>query len=427
MLKDEIIQAYETCRRSTEQICQPLKCEDYGLQAAPFTSPVKWHLAHTSWFFETFLLKPYLQSYQSKEPAFEYLFNSYYNAVGEQYPRAQRGLLSRPTVEQVYSYRTSIDTAMFKLLAQLDCSDIDNIQRLCLLGIEHEKQHQELIFTDLKYCLYHNPMYPAYKELSDKKENKRKVASNEKSNAWFEFSPQLTSIGVDKSCSDFFFDNEGPIHNVQLGAYALAQQLVSNKEFQAFIDDGGYQRPELWLADGWALVQEHKWRAPLYWDIVDNASMEYTLHGLELIDPDAPVCHISGYEADAYANWVNARLPTEAEWEHAVKEKGVNSSHSNFFDESKKLHPVNIMHSVNSEQFFGECWQWTGTAYRPYPGFKPVSGAVGEYNGKFMSNQWVLRGSSCVTSYLHTRPSYRNFFYPQDRWQFSSLRLAKDI
>lgn len=385
-----LINDYTQARQASVDACRELEVEDYGLQGAVFVSPPKWHLAHTSWFFETFILKPFQSNFQVFEQTYELLFNSYYNAVGEQFPRSERGLLSRPTVKEVMTYRKAIDRAMLALLDIPAHPQSTIIAELCRLGIEHEKQHQELFFSDIKYSLFKNPLHPGV--LAKLQPEHLSTDTN-----WCDIDGGLIEIGTDNDKAEFSFDNESPRHVVYLPPFAIACRLVTNAEFQGFIDDGGYQRAELWLADGWALVERNGWTRPLYW--LDK-KMHFTLQGVQVREDQAAACHISAYEADAYANWVGARLPTEAEWEHAV-------AHGQL------------------KQVDNTRWQWTASAYRPYPGFSKAPGAIGEYNGKFMCNQWVLRGGSCATSANHARLTYRNFFYPGDRWQFSGIRLAK--
>ncbi|MCL1127260.1 ergothioneine biosynthesis protein EgtB [Shewanella surugensis] len=393
--------------------CEALTIEDANLQAATFTSPPKWHLAHTTWFFETFILKTFAPRYKPFHAAYEVLFNSYYQGVGEQYPRAHRGLLSRPHFDEVLTYREVINQVMVNLIEQITHPEHAIIIERCLLGIQHEKQHQELLLTDIKYSLSRNPLLPAVFEHSLCENNTPSPQH------WIPFDAGLIEIGVNTGELGFAFDNESPKHHVYLTDFSLSNRLVTNGEFQAFIDDGGYQRPELWLADGWSAVQQNRWEQPLYWQIHEGRPMHYTLFGLQERHDDQPLNHISGFEADAYANWAGARLPTEAEWEHAakqqVKRQDINIS-------SIDVHPP---HNARLLNLYGHCWQWTSSAYRPYPGFKTAKGTIGEYNGKFMCNQWVLKGGSTASPDNHLRASYRNFFYPEQRWQFSGIRLAK--
>lgn len=425
MIEPSLAERYKLTRQQSLQACDTLEVEDFGLQAEPFTSPPKWHLAHTSWFFETFLLIPFLDHYQSPDERYQLLFNSYYNGVGEQFSRSNRGLLSRPTVDEVMVYREHVDRGMMQLLNQEGRADRGTINTRVRLGIEHEQQHQELFYTDLKYSLSANPLLPSYsKALRDETAAQKNLLQAAKLQ-WRNYESGLVTVGIDYEETGehlFAFDNEGPANRVYLKSYALANRLVTNAEFQAFVDDGGYQRHEHWLSDGWATVQQHKWRQPLYWMDQDGEPMQFTLHGLRARHPDEPVCHLSGYEADAYASWVGARLPTEFEWEFAA----ANQPFSPVDFDPAKLHPTPANGDTPLLQLYSDCWQWTGSAYRPYSGFKASDGAIGEYNGKFMANQWVLRGGSCVSQSGHVRPSYRNFFYPPDRWQFSGLRLARD-
>ncbi|MEM1112830.1 MAG: ergothioneine biosynthesis protein EgtB [Pseudomonadota bacterium] len=413
MPPDSLLERYSRTRGRSIAACEPLAIEDYGLQAEDFTSPPKWHLAHTTWFFETFLLKPYLEAYSSPEPAYEVLFNSYYNGIGEQFPRPRRGLLSRPTVEEVLRYREQVDAAMAELLNKVGHESRQDIEERTVLGIEHECQHQELFFTDLKYSLAVNPLQPVYQHAA-------KVSDTDTTALrWLSFEGGLSELGY--AGDSFCFDNELPRHRCFLEPFEITNRLVTNAEFAEFIADGGYRRPELWLADGWTTAQQHGWQAPHYWRDVDGEAMEYTLHGLRPRVPSEPVCHVSGYEADAFARWADARLPTEAEWETAAAGRPVSEAKAGSY------HPSAASATAEMSQLYDACWQWTRSAYSPYPGYKASPGAIGEYNGKFMSNQWVLRGGSCASSPGHLRPSYRNFFYPPDRWQFSGIRLARDI
>ena len=407
-------------RNQSEHYCAPLQLEDYGLQAMPETSPPKWHLAHTTWFFETFILKPFQKHYRPWHPQFEQLFNSYYNSVGEQFPRHQRGLLSRPGIDEIMAYRHAIDEQILVLLDNRQHGDREAILARIELGINHEQQHQELFFTDLKYSLFQNPLHPSYTV----RHFERKPTTERHALTWTHFDGGLTSIG--HGGHSFSFDNETPVHSVFVESFSLANRLVTNNEYLAFIQDNGYQRPELWLADGWSLVQTHGWRKPLYWKRqTANDWSEYTLYGMQSLDPAQPVSHVCAYEADAFARWRGARLPTEFEWESVARNIGCEGH----FVETQELHPQPatspIVQQEGPQQLFGTLWEWTSSAYGPYPKFTPPPGALGEYNGKFMCNQLVLRGGSCVSSRDHLRASYRNFFYPQDRWQFSGIRLAR--
>lgn len=408
---------YQQVRQLSDRICKPLAIEDYGVQSMPDVSPPKWHLAHTSWFFETFLLSPYLPGYTVFHPTFGYLFNSYYEAVGKRHPRPQRGLLSRPTVEEIYRYRAYVDDAMEHLLQEvLQTQDSSaELTDLITLGLHHEQQHQELLLTDIKHILALNPLRPAYRaELSAHTHNC--PASKEQ---WLDYPGGLYPIGY--KGDGFAFDNESPLHPVYLQDYYLASRLVTNGEYLEFIQAGGYSKPEYWLAEGWATAQLNQWNAPLYWEEIDGSWWSMTLGGLRQVNEHEPVCHVSFYEADAYACWAGKRLPTEAEWEVAADAVPIEGN----FLANDLLHPAPATGLTRPDQLFGDVWEWTQSAYLPYPGFKAAKGAVGEYNGKFMCNQMVLRGGSCVTPPEHARPSYRNFFPPATRWQFSGIRLAQ--
>lgn len=409
---DSILSRYSTVRARSLKICQPLEIEDYLIQPMDDASPPKWHLAHTTWFFETFLLKPHCNGYQVFNDAYEYLFNSYYNGVGAQFPRSKRGHLSRPTVQEIFDYRAHVDDAMLGLIQGLSPSDHEALFKI-VLGTHHEEQHQELMLTDLKYNFGNNPLFPVYQTSPD---------ATKRSTRALQFSSVAAGnyeIGHEAPChSNFVFDNESPRHTVFVGEYQIANRLVTNGEFLEFVEDGGYENPELWLSDAWSLLSgADSFKQPLYWVHNQDGWYEYSLSGLKPLVLDQPVVHVSGYEADAFARWFGARLPTEPEWEIAAGEK----SDGNFF-ESGRLHPTASDH----DQFFGDCWEWTSSSYGPYPGFETFPGQLGEYNGKFMANQLVLRGGSCVTPGSHARRTYRNFFYPKDRWQFSGIRLAKN-
>ena len=404
--------AYEVTRRATEELCSPLEPEDYVIQSMPDASPVKWHLAHTSWFFETFVLRPHLAAYREFHPQYALLFNSYYVAAGPRWPRPERGMLSRPTVADVMRYRRHIDQHMQRVLRDLPAVAAPTV----LLGIHHEQQHQELILTDLKHHWSLNPLQPVYSQ-----ENVPPAGDAPPLN-WLEFPEQLAWIGHDGH--GFAFDNEAPRHREFVHAFRLASRLVTNQEYLRFMADGGYERPELWLSDGWAVRQARGWTAPLYWRQQGHWTV-YTLAGRRRLEPAEPVCHVSYYEADAYARWAGARLPTEAEWEVAAASAPL----AGHFVESRRFHPSSAPAADDAgplHQLYGDLWQWTASPYVGYPGYRPVTGALGEYNGKFMCNQMVLRGASCATPRSHARPTYRNFFAPDARWQFAGIRLAED-
>jgi ergothioneine biosynthesis protein EgtB len=400
---------YRQIRQMSEKICHPLAIEDYTIQSMPDVSPPKWHLAHTTWFFETFVLLPHLPGYTVFDPQFGYLFNSYYEAVGARHPRHQRGLLSRPTVAEVYRYRAHVDRSMTRLLAATPPdSDLAN---LINLGLHHEQQHQELLLTDIKHILALNPLHPVYRD-----DLQPHTAPDGKQFEWLAYPGGLYRIG--HQGDEFAFDNESPRHQTYLQDYKLANRLVTNGEYLEFIAAGGYRASKYWLAEGWMTVQSQQWRCPLYWEQIEGEWWVMTLGGLKQLALHEPVCHVSFYEADAYATWRGKRLPTEAEWEIATENI---PKVGNFLD-SDLLHPTPATNL--NYQFFGDVWEWTQSAYLPYPGFQIAEGAIGEYNGKFMCNQMVLRGGSCITSIDHVRLTYRNFFPPSARWQFSGIRLA---
>ncbi len=405
-IEKSLLARYQQVRQVSEWICQPLETEDYVIQSMPDVSPPKWHLAHTTWFFETFLLVPHLPGYRVFDPQFGYLFNSYYEAVGARHPRHQRGLISRPTVTQVYSYRAYVDRSMAMLLAT---ATDPQIAALVTLGLHHEQQHQELLLTDIKHILALNPLHPVYR--SDLT-SPQALASDCK---WLEFGGGVAEIG--HQGDEFAFDNESPRHKTYLNDYKLASRLVTNGEYLEFMQAGGYQQPKHWLAEGWLTVQSQQWQAPLYWEQIEGQWWSMTLSGLRKVDEREPVCHVSFFEADAYASWRGHRLPTEAEWEVAVADEPLTGN----LLERNRLHPAP---AEDNHQFFGDVWEWTQSAYLPYPGFEIADGAIGEYNGKFMCNQMVLRGGSCITSLDHLRPTYRNFFPTAARWQFTGIRLA---
>lgn len=417
-LKEPISEYFDRVRRQTETLCEPLETEDYGLQSMPDASPAKWHLAHTSWFFETMLLVPYADGYQAYHPEFAHLFNSYYESLGRFFTRAERGVLSRPTVKQVYAYRAHVDNAMRQLLGLAKHPDIEEIIRRTVLGLNHEQQHQELLLTDIKHAFAKNPLRPTYREEASIGE-----VIEDTQNPWLSFEGGLAEIGHDGN--GFAYDNEMPAHKVYLAPFSVAPSVVTNGEYQEFIEAGGYQDADLWLSDAWTRIREENWQAPLYWEKHDGAWHAMTLQGFLPVDEAAPVCHVSFYEASAYARWRGKRLPTEAEWEHAARQSSLQSSHRDNLMDSDAFRPLPARQATN--QFIGDVWEWTASAYTEYPGYMRERGPFGEYNGKFMSGQMVLRGGSCLTPADHIRPTYRNFFYPHIRWQYSGIRLAEDL
>ena len=415
--RDRLARRYGEIRAQSETLAAPLSPEDQQVQSMPDASPTKWHLAHVTWFFETFVLTPHLPGYASFEPAYGFLFNSYYEAVGARHPRPDRGLLSRPPLAGVMAYRAHVDEAMDRLFRTLSGADWAGPGALIELGLNHEQQHQELLLMDIKHLLSRSPLGPAYRARNARESE----AAPEM--GWTGYEGGLNRIGDDGA--GFAFDNERPRHRVVLEDYRLADRPVTNGEYRAFIEDGGYRDPLLWLADGWATVRAEGWEAPLYWRGTDGEWSEFGLAGEAPLDDDAPVCHVSHYEAAAYASWAGKRLPTEAEWEAAaptVEEEGANLLASD------RLHPAAAAANGHAgpRQMIGDVWEWTASPYVAYPGFRASPGAVGEYNGKFMSNQMVLRGGCCATPPGHVRTTYRNFFYPHQRWPFTGIRLAED-
>jgi ergothioneine biosynthesis protein EgtB len=413
----EMTRKYREFRNLTEWLCQPLLTEDYVIQSMPDVSPPKWHLAHTTWFFEHFLLSPHFPGYTPFHPAYGYLFNSYYKSAGPHVERSQRGLLSRPSVEEVYQYRKAVDLKVGELLAQASPEQLATLAPILTLGLNHEQQHQELLLTDIKHLLWSNLLRPAYRpELGASLRCKQPLAPAARLLSFAAGPAKLGApIGEDRFC----YDNERPGHRVFLEAYGLHSRQVSNGEFLEFIESGGYQQPSHWLSDGWDESQRKGWSAPLYWEKQDGRWWTYTLSGSKRLDEQEPVSHISYYEADAFARWRGQRLPTEAEWENAAGTEI--SVHANLADKLV-FHPEAPLPST--PDFFGNSWEWTASAYSAYPGFKPLPAGLGEYNGKFMCKQFVLRGGSCATSASHLRPTYRNFFSPETRWQFAGMRLA---
>ncbi len=414
---------FHQIRNFTNALCAGLEPEDCVVQSMPDVSPTKWHLAHTTWFFETFILKKFVPGYRAEIPEYAYLFNSYYNAAGDMHRRDLRGLISRPTVSQAQRYRASVDSHIDDLLSSPDESLLDEMEAILVLGFHHEQQHQELLITDIKHVLAQNPLNPVFRAAEER------TATECRPCRFIDFEETVTAIGHDGD--GFAYDNEGPRHRALVPAFSLATRPVTNGEFIAFIEDNGYSRPEFWLSLGWMTVNEQRWNAPLYWTKRDGAWWNFTLSGLRPVDQSEPVTHVSYFEADAYANWAGARLPTEFEWERAA----LNCPIEGNFVETELFHPVAVGSAVLADkpgkdqrlyQMFGDVWEWTRSAYSPYPGYRAAPGALGEYNGKFMCNQYVLRGGSCATSRIHIRRTYRNFFQPEKRWQFTGIRLARD-
>ncbi len=408
--KPLLLERYRAIRRFSRELCDSLAPEDCVIQSMPDVSPTRWHLAHTTWFFETFVLGRFLDGYQLHNEAYRVLFNSYYNTVGEQFPRSRRGLLSRPTVQEVWDYRDYVDEHIERLFSQ---HDADQARDVIELGLHHEQQHQELMLTDIKHVLSCNPLYPVYR-IREPTNSDPPSDTN-----WLDFAEGLYQFGHDDG--GFAYDNETPRHRAFLHSYRIADRLVTNHEYLKFMRDGGYQRPEFWLSLGWATVQQQNWQAPLYWQQLPDGWHQFTLAGLKPVAPSEPVCHVSYFEADAFARWAGKRLPTEFEWELAANGQPTTGN----FAESLRFHPEPIGGEIRERnQWFGDVWEWTASPYSPYPGYRPAEGAIGEYNGKFMCNQFVLRGGSCATSQSHIRTTYRNFFPPDARWQFSGMRLC---
>ena len=414
----ELAKRYREVREATLALCETLSPEDAQAQSMTEASPAKWHLAHTTWFFETLVLAPHGAGYEAFDPSFRVLFNSYYQSIGRQHPRPERGLLTRPGWSRVLDYRARVDQCVGALL---DRAPVDaRIAELVELGLHHEQQHQELLLTDVKHLFSCNPLRPALREAGEAGEAGEDASDPGEEAApveWLGFEEGLRQVGHEPG--GFSFDNEGPRHRCYLGAFEIASRPVTNGEFLAFIADAGYRRPELWLSDGWSTVEREGWEQPIYWEQRDGRWLDFTLQGLRELRLSEPVCHVSYYEVDAYARWSGERLPTEAEWEVAA---AAHAEARGSFAESGRLHPA----PVRAACFLGDVWEWTQSPYVPYPGYRALRGPVGEYNGKFMANQVVLRGGSCATPESHIRPTYRNFFYPDARWQFSGARLARD-
>jgi ergothioneine biosynthesis protein EgtB len=416
---ETLVERYEQVRSHTETLAAPLSPEDQTVQSMPDVSPTKWHRAHVTWFFETFVLAESEPAFTPFQDTYWFLFNSYYEAVGPRFSRAQRGVVSRPGAHDVGVYRGNVDARMLDLITSVDGGTLEKLTSTIELGFHHEQQHQELLLMDIKHVLSLNPLRPVYA-------GSPRERSEPDPLGWVDVPGGLVEIGHEGP--GFSFDNELPRHQVWLEPFRLADRLVTNGEWLEFMADGGYRRHDLWLSDGWARVTAEGWRAPFYWDEVDGVWFEHTLHGTWPVDPGLPATHLSFYEADAFATWAGKRLPTEAEWEHAVVEDGQGDSVAGNLADTESFHPgaapAAVAGGSRIRQAYGDCWEWTGSAYLPYPGFHPADGAIGEYNGKFMSNQMVLRGGCALTPPGHARASYRNFFPPGARWAMSGVRLA---
>lgn len=401
-------------RSFSHLLTETLEPEDFVIQPMENASPTKWHLAHTSWFFETFVLGKFDPEFESMHPQYAYLFNSYYLQTGVPFTRSQRGVISRPTVKNVFEYRAYVNDKLTEFIDSVSDEVWKEAAPVIEIGINHEQQHQELILTDIKYTLAQNPLLPVFRETSVVEDSG--VAELN----WISFKEGITEIGHPGNA--FTYDNEHPLHKTFVQNYELSNRLITNGEYLEFMKDAGYERSELWLDEGWSCVREESWKAPLYWFVRDGEWWNFTLGGARIVNPDEPVTHVSYFEADAFARWKGVRLPTEQEWEHASKGLKVEGN----FVENECFHTTPIKDGTNDlQQMYGDVWEWTSSSYSPYPGYKPLPGALGEYNGKFMSNQYVLRGGSCATSRTHIRNTYRNFFQAKSRWQFSGIRLAK--
>jgi ergothioneine biosynthesis protein EgtB len=415
---DTLIERFDRVRSHTERLAEPLSPEDQTVQTMADVSPTKWHRAHVTWFFETFLLAEHEGGFAPFQDQYWFLFNSYYEAIGPRYTRADRGFITRPGAHDVGRYRGNVDARVRDLVTSLDGGTLDKLGSTIELGFHHEQQHQELLLMDIKHVLSVNPLQPVYGGTP-------LPPSEPDAVGWVDVDGGLVEVG--HAGAGFGFDNEMPRHRAWLEPYRVADRLVTNEEWMHFMADGGYERPELWLSDGWARVTTEQWRAPLYWTDLDGAWHEHTLHGTHPVDPGLPATHVSHYEADAYATWAGRRLPTETEWEHAVVSDGQADAASvggNLAD-TETFHPRPAAGTTGHlRQVYGDCWEWTSSSYLPYPGFHPPSGAIGEYNGKFMSNQVVLRGGCALTPPGHARLTYRNFFPPAARWAMSGVRLA---
>lgn len=422
MNRQELANQYTTVRQQTEEICRPLETEDYVIQSIEDVSPPKWHLGHTTWFFEQVILEQLQKAYQRYHPEYYFVFNSYYESFGNRVQRDHRGTLSRPLVSQVYAYRREIDRRMLELIRSIDENGIAELEKLTVLGTHHEQQHQELLVSDIKHIFAGNPLRPIYSQNGSAPAERPAPELK-----YVSFEGGLHEFGADSP--PFAYDNEFPRHRAYVGDFKLADRLVTCGEYLEFMKDGGYENPLLWLSDGWDTIRTRGWKAPLYWEQIDGTWSVATLSGFRPVRSDEPVCHVSFYEAAAYARWASKRLPTEFEWELAARSHKPDIRHGNFL-ESGRFHTVPLdrrqVGNGGLKQMFGDVWEWTNSAYLPYPGYLREQGALGEYNGKFMSNQMVLRGGSCATPQSHIRDTYRNFFQCDKRWQFTGFRMAED-
>jgi ergothioneine biosynthesis protein EgtB len=420
----KLTQCFQQVRSQTERLVQPLSAEDCQLQSMPDASPAKWHLAHLTWFFETFVLERFESAFKPFDASFRVLYNSYYNGVGDKYPRARRGMISRPSLEQVLAYRAQVNERVLEVIVRAGQADHEELAQLVTLGLHHEQQHQELLLTDIQHALSFNPQHPAYAKRWPL------TSTAPQPLRWHRFDGGLVKHGFDATLDGTFaFDNETPRHPAYVAPFELASRLVTNGDLMEFMADRGYERPELWLSMGWDWVQAGQRRLPLYWQGDAGGYLNFTLQGLLKVDPNTPACHLNYFEADALARWSGARLPTEFEWELAARLLPAAQRQSGNFVETEAYHPLPQQQASADApaQMLGDVWEWTQSNYNPYPGYRPLEGLVGEYNGKFMCNQFVLRGGSCATPQSHIRASYRNFFPPDAQWQFSGLRLARDI
>ncbi len=414
---EAIARKYTSVRAQTSRLCNPLVTEDYVVQTDYVVSPPKWHLGHTAWLFENFILQRFLKGYTVFNERYHYVFNSYYLSAGKLFDKNVRGSVSRPTVEEVYQYRMYVDEHILNLIASLRPENQEEVIALIELGLHHEQQHQELMMYDIKHIFYHNPLQPIYQ--ADPSIDGAMLEAP--ALTWAEWDSSLDTYGWQGH--SFAYDNEGPSHKYYVPAFRLANRPVLNEEWLEFIEAGGYNDPRYWLDNGWKLKTAEGWEAPLYWEQTDGNWMLYTLSGLKPMPAAAPVCHISYYEADAFARWKGCRLPTEYEWEKAAKGRSIDGN----FMEQGVYQPTSVTGEERLDKLYGDVWEWTGSAYLPYPGFRFINDGLGEYNGKFMNNQMVLRGGSCMTPISHIRPTYRNFYGPEHRWQMSGLRLADDL